>query len=274
MDQDSQNIDFLYDFVYLDRPRAQSWLAQLIAEGVPVSAKYSGAVTRAKMIEGAGGVPGVAAGKATATNSGTDTHERQFNTEWSVPLTLVDMLDGEGFLGRGLDSAQQGSLALVTGRIQLTDIGFLAQVWDAATANLLAMTKTTHANKASLDAQKKHLANIGGILKVMPKNPQIYMLTADGGVAWAVLKPEHSIVDTSMLTLTYGANIQGDWHMIAVIDALPDDHEDTAAPPSPMGGVLARQFPEMLGPMREAVGRSADAYAVNPVAIFRAVPKQ
>ncbi|RIQ64034.1 hypothetical protein D0839_17425, partial [Bordetella avium] len=42
-----------YDFLYLDKPRAQSWLAQLVADGVPLSTKYQSSSTDSSKVNAA-----------------------------------------------------------------------------------------------------------------------------------------------------------------------------------------------------------------------------
>lgn len=271
--QDSQNTDSLFDFLYLNQSRISSWLAQMVAEGVPLSAKYGATTTKTNGLSLKGSAAGFVSGEKSGTHGVSDAQEIQYSAQWSVPLTLLDMLSHNGFINRNIENASAGSLVLLSGRIQLFDIEFIQNGWKAITDFFLAQVKVTHANKGAQDAQRKHFTAIGEIVRVMPRVPQIYLHTPTGMKAWAILKQEHSTIDLSTLTLAYGNNIQGDWHMVAVLDAKPDDHVDTCPAPPFMGGDLAKAISEIQGPLREIVGRSSDAYAVSPIVIFRSIPK-
>lgn len=273
MAQDSQNTDSLFDFLYLDQPRISSWLAQLVAEGVPLSAKYGATTTRTNGLSIKGSAASVVGAEKSGIRGATDAQEVQYSAQWSVPLTLLDMLSENGFIRHDIESAGIGSLVLTSGRIQLFDIEFIQSGWKSITDFFLAQTKVTHANKSAQDAQRREFASMGEVVRIMPRVPQIY-LHSRGAKVWAILKQEHATIDLSTLTLAYGDNIQGQWHMLAVLDAKPDDHLDSHELPLPsMDGDLAKAISLIQAPLRGLVGRSSDAYAVSPIAIFRSIPK-
>lgn len=270
MDQESPNTDFLYDFLYLDRSRAQSWLAQLVADGVQLSSKYSSSSTDSSKLNATGGVPGFVKGGGSSTESVTETMERSFNTEWSIPLNLLDTLSEAEYIRKDVDEAPLGAVVHIRGNATVIDISFMQTGWDAFSAMILAQEKTTHANKVAKALQKAELSNIGGVLKFMPPMPQLYLQTDEGDTIWSVLHDEHMIVDTSVLTLTHGSSIKGDWHMLAVLDALPDIGEP-ASSPLHIGRPIADGLLPVMDALREGIGRPDYAYAVSPIAIFRAI---
>jgi hypothetical protein len=273
VDQESPNTDFLYDFLYLDKSRAQSWLAQLVADGVQLSSKYSSSSTDSSKLNATGGVPGFVKGGGSSMESVTETMERSFNTEWSIPLNLLDTLSEADYIRKDVDGAPLGAVVHIRGNATVIDISFMQTGWDAFSAMILAQEKTTHANKVAKALQKAELSNIGGVLKFMPPMPQLYLQTDEGDTIWSVLHDEHMIVDTSVLTLTHGANIKGDWHMLAVLDALPDMGQP-ASPPLSIGRPIADGLLPVMNALREGIGRPDYAYAVSPIAIFRAITPQ
>ncbi|MEJ2897651.1 DUF6414 family protein [Bordetella avium] len=270
MGQESPSIDFLYDFLYLDKPRAQSWLAQLVADGVPLSTKYQSSSTDSSKVNAAGGIPGVLKGGGSSVESVTETMERSFNTEWSIPLNLLDTLSEANYVSKGLNGAPIGSVIHIHGQANIIDISFMQAGWSAFTDLMLGQVKTTHSNKAAKAAEKTEVAQLGAALKVMPPMPQLYLSTVGGEVAWSVLHEDHMLIDPSALTLTYGANIKGDWHVLAVLDALPDGN-DTPGTSIKIGKPISDGLLPVMEAIREAMGRPGDAYAVNPIAIFRAI---
>ncbi len=273
MAQDLPSIDFLYDFLYLDRSRAQSWLAQLVAEGVPLSTKYQSSSTDSSKINATGGVPGVLKGGGSSTESVTETMERNFNTEWSIPLNLLDMLSEADYVRKNMVEAPIGSVVHVHGSATVIDISFMQAGWDAFGDLYLGQEKTTHANKLAKAAQKAEFAKIGTVLKFMPPMPQLHLHTSEGESVWSVLHDEHMIIDPSALTLTYGASIKGDWHILAVLDALPDVGQPISSHIE-IGRPIADGLLPVMNALREGMGRPDHAYAVSPIAIFRAIRPQ
>lgn len=268
---DSQSIDFLYDFLYLDREKAHSWLAQLVAEGVPISSKYQSGSTGANNVSASGGVPALIKAQGSASSSVSQGLERNFNNEWSIPLNLIDMLDEEKFISRDLSTTEIGSIVHLKGAASIMDIRFLQGSWESIGHIMQSDQAVTHANKKAINAQKTQISLIGNILKVMPPLPQLYLQTLDWQIGWAVLKTQHMLVDTSALSLTYGSQIEGEWHVIAVLDAVPDEQSDGHKLILPVGNELTTSMFTLLNALREHMGRPADAYAINPIAIFRAI---
>ena len=268
MDQDSPSIDFLYDFLYVDSPRVNSWLAQLHKDGVPIEFKKTASTSDQSSAEISGGVPGfVKAGEAT---SGTtiEGHERKFNSELAAPLNLLDLLDEHGYINREIQNAQIGSLIVVTGTLHLLDFEFLQKIWAPAMKLIAAQTKITHGNKAEVALQKSQMDVFSDIIKAMPSEPQVYLITPDGKMIWSALNNSNMTINTAMIALAHGAKINGTWSMLAAVDARPDQEEKELQVDFEFGAIAAAVH-NILQVVRESVGRPPSAYAVTPILIFR-----
>lgn len=268
MAQDSQNIDFLYDFLYVDKFRVNSWFAQLFNEGVLTTFKSTHSATGTISNGISGGIPGVAKGALGSIEQAQDSHERSFNTEWSLPLTLLDALDENNFIHKDLQSTPVGSLVLLSGNMQFTDVGMLQKIWDPASKVILQTQKTTHQNKSEATSFKNLMSSFGDILRAMPPEPQVHIQGEDGLTSWASLRPESMTVNASTLALAHGSFLEGTWHILAVLDAAPSNYGGNGVPRinnSDMADAMA----EVLTMVRRLVGRDEISYSVSPVLIFR-----
>lgn len=269
MAQDSQSIDFLYDFLYVDKPRVNSWFAQLFDEGVLTAFKSTHSSTGTFSSDVSGGMPGVARGGLKSVDGTQDGHERNYNTEWSLPLTLLDALDEHGYIHSSIASAEIGSLVLVSGHVQLTDMTMLQKIWAPAIKIMSADMKVTHQNRAEVTKFKELLSTFGDVVNAMPPEAQLYIKDKSGETVWASLKENHMIVNASTLALTHGARVQGTWHILAALDAKPDLEVEETVVEALNTGDLGEVMTNVLDMVRKLVGRSHDAYAITPILIFR-----
>lgn len=269
MAQDLQNTDFLYDFLYVDKPRVGSWFAQMFDEGVLTTFKRYHRETNSSTGDLSGGVPGVMKGGMSALTGAEEGHERNYSTEWSLPLTLLDALDEHGYIHRRIETAEIGSLVLVSGHVQLTDMQMLQKIWSPAIKIISSDLKITHSNKTEINKFKQLLVTFGEVVNAMPPEPQLYIKNKDGETVWASLKDEHMIINTSTLALAHGAHVQGTWHILAALDAKPDIPEERMVMKALNTGDLGETMTSVLDLVRTLVGRSHDAYAITPILIFR-----
>ncbi|MFU2052924.1 hypothetical protein [Bordetella hinzii] len=270
MDQDSPSIDFLYDFLYVDKPRVHSWLAQLFDEGVLKTFKHSSSTSDTS--EGTVGIKAVVQGGLKHNGTVTEGQERVYDAEWSLPILLIDRLDEIGHITKDIVSARIGDLVMVAGRMELTDVQTLQKMWSPAIKLMIAEQKVTHANKQEVAKLKETLAHFGEAISAMPPDAQLYMRDRTEVAVWASLRAEHTIINTSTLALAHGAAIAGQWMMLAVLDSKPD-WENPFAEGGPMINTsdMAETMHAVLNLVRKLAGRSAGAYGVTPIAIFRPV---
>lgn len=268
VEPDSQATDFLFDFLYVDKVRVASWFAQLFNEGVLTGLKNSTVTSESSATRVEGGIAAIAKAGASLNGSLTEQQEHSYSTEWSLPLTLLDTLDGRGFIHRDAQRATVGSMVLVSGEMQLTDVGMLQRIWDPSIKIMLQEQKVTHQNKASLAALKNQFAGFGDAIRAMPPEPQVHLRDDDGNAYWASLRPEHMIVNATTLALAHGPFVAGTWHALAVLDARPSMH-DTDSMRSINTGELGETMKEVLKLVRRLVGRDEVSSAITPIMIFR-----
>lgn len=284
MGQDPQSIDSIFDFLFVDNERLRSWFAQVFDDGVLLSHKktsHSGDASSKELsgtVEVGGKIDAFLAsadmkGKGQArdgSNSFANTsHEKNFDATWSLPLSVLDRLDEFSFIQRDISTARIGSLVLLSGRPQIIDIKFMQDIWEPAVNFVLGNQKITHKNKTEASSAKAAMANLNEIFRKMPPSPQMLLCDENENLTWACIKEEHMVVSTSSLALTHGDAISGNWHVLGVLDAVPNEY---ASEPLPLWkSELLQAASNLLGSIREMMGRPTNAYGITPVLIFRTI---
>ena len=108
------------------------------------------------------------------------------------------------------------------------------------------------------------------ILAKLPHALQM-SLFADTVEIWSTLNPEHMTVNPDDLAFKHGANVAGEWKVLGVVDARPDD-ESVNEMPSSSREIENGMF-LILNTIREFFGRPSTAFGITPVAIFRPIRK-
>jgi len=194
--QDSQNIESLYDFVYLDRERLAYFSAQIFDDGTLSGIKREEKIQENISAEISAGLKPVlsVAGKEDSTNFRSI--ERHFDTGWMLPLNVLHRLDELGHIKRSLSDADFGDLVLMNGAMNLIDLSIMKDLWEPLVAlermNSSSSVKTA-TKKRTLEEKflTKHLASI---MKGLPHSIQIRLFNAEDQ-AWASLRREYLTVN-------------------------------------------------------------------------------
>ena len=289
MEQDQQDTGSLYNFLYIDYPRAKSVLAQLFNDGVLTThtktsqssqmqgdqVSASSTMSGTANIAVAKGMLGEDYGIVNATQtSASSVHEKNYDAIWALPLNLLDSLSERNLINRDISAAKAGSFVIVSGKPRILDIKILQEIWTSATSFMLNQIKITHSNKGEIKRQEQNFNDMGGIMKVLPPSPQVYLSDAQGEKIWAALQQDYMVASPSFLTLTYGVSIPEDWYILGILDAKPDefnkteeDNDDVLSDlPELMGAALI-----VLNETRALLGRPKSFYGVTPILIFREI---
>lgn len=270
MAQDSQNIDSLYDFLYLDRGRLSAFMAQVFDDGVLTASKKT--EQTADAVNGAfeAGIPTIMKGSGNSQTTNTVSQEMQFDASWTLPLNVLDGLSHHGFIQRGLASARIGQLRLVCGTVSVLDIKLLQQMWMPMIDMFLKEMLPPGSTSKQTGAMKAQYKSIGAIVERLPQAVQMYLTELDGDKAWMTLNNEFMIVNPDELALKHGGYIAGEWHVLGVVDAVPD-YDQTYRGELPEG--MTSAMITMLDAVRQVVGRPAESYGMTPILIFRQINK-
>jgi hypothetical protein len=269
--QDSQNTEFLFDFIYLDRGRISSYFAQLFTEGALTGTKrvsVSGETRSQKYQAKAVVVGGEMAGNETVTES----LEKQFDATWTLPVNVIHRLDELGYIHRSLASAPLAQLVLVQGTLRLLDIRMLRGLWKPIMALVAAAQKK---GRGPTTIDRRTFDQLADMIAGLPHALQM-TFSSEEGEAWSTLDPAHMTINPDDLALKHGADVSGRWHMIAIVDAKPEEsqYDLTNVPPSTAPRELEQAMGHLLNLLRAQFGRAPNAFGVTPVAIFRALEKK
>lgn len=270
MDQDSPNIDYLYDFLYVDKTRMGLYFAQMFDGGVLTGSKTTqqNSETNASNFTGNAGVA-----KAGMSQNSLilEAIEKQFDTSWSLPLNVIEALDETGFIERKLSSVPTGKIVLIKGTIAVLDIKMMKEMWAPMKDLVVGEAKTTHKNKTELAITRSLYDSIGGVLSKLPECVQLFIKTEEEELAWTTLLPQNLTINPDDLGLKYGANIEGEWHLLGILDARPDNGVSESKMNINLDMFTGTM--QLMNGIRSSFGRPNSAYGVCPIAIFRAIHK-
>jgi hypothetical protein len=114
------------------------------------------------------------------------------------------------------------------------------------------------------------------LLKYLP-HATLASVKQDGHAVWSSLRDDSLIIASNDLVLKHGVNIPGVWHMLGILDALPNSEteaDEDAISQAASGSLLGAlgDFIGMLGPaIRTMLGRPATSYGMTPILIFRQI---
>lgn len=270
MAQDLQNIASLFDYIYLDRQKLAAYAAQFFDDGVLTTLKTSAANSDTNGFN-IGAKLYVVEGGGNQSSIVSETLERNYDASWSLPLNVLSALQSNNFIHAGFAGAKIGNLVMTSGRAKLLDVGMLKSMWRVGlNATLSGMPTTTSAHKRARTELKDTWEKIGGIIDNVPRSVQLHLSTDECAV-WTTLSQDGMIINPDDLALKYGGKIVGDWHIIGIFDARPEQGEAEEQVEQEEMGLLTGMFGMMDG-IRGMVGRPENAYGITPIAIFRKIP--
>jgi hypothetical protein len=273
MAQEQPDIDCIYDFIiYLDTKRLTSFLAQLDDDGVLLSIKKTRHIEDELKVLGSVGI-NVATRASTESNETIGKQsERHYDSSSTALYSVIDRLDELGFIKKRINDTGMGQLLLCSGTLAFQDIRMMRNLWDPV-MKLVINQQTGQGgnknNKSLLQNKTKEAEMIKSIISALP-HALLMTLMSEGKSLWSSLEEEHLKINSDDITLKHGAHFAGQWHVLGILDAKPDDEADYSAIP-PTGNGLFTGMVEILLAIREFLGRPTNAYGITPIAIFRTV---
>lgn len=286
----------VFDFLYYDAARVGAFLAQLDPDGRLTGVTKTGQINEASstksLIEGAGGVPGVANAKASSeeqTQEGTvATAARSYDPFWAAPLAFLDYAHQRELLHANLSEAGVGQFVIARGRFSIIDMLALKSAWEAPTIrkSILAGVRpdTTGMSKAQAQAAKQaQIDNTNLALEMitmMPHGLQGQLVSSDE-LLWMSLEPAGLTTSPGDISLKHGVTLAGQWHVVGILDAVPDEGPslelanslasvDLVTVAEALSSTPIGIFAQALSPMtRIFMGRPAQAYGISPLLVFR-----
>lgn len=275
VDQNLPSEEYLCDYVYIDNLRLSHYYAQLSKNGLVTGLKKT-----AKEIGKQGSQLNLKApiigGQIAGERTTEEWQELQIDSAFSRPQETLDALYSADFIGQGFADARMGALILAKGAISLFDIRMMKEIWPFM-GNFVAESKSAHIQNIKerqrvAAAEKKEFDHLASIISRMPHSLQ-GNLSAEQQAAWFTLKPDCMLVNPEDLTFKHGSDLKGEWHVLGIVDALPDSIEEADEVPFTMPTNIEFAMRTMLGGLREMFGRPKDRFGLTPLMIFRVIRK-
>lgn len=283
MAQESQNIESIFDFFYLDNPKIKSFYAQLNGLGSLNTLKNTSQIGDTRKMEATVGLPTVTGGKMGNDHSVNSASEHTYDGIPTMPREMIDRLDELGFIHQELSEDILGNLVLLKGRLGVIDIEVTKELFEPALnvyLKELNEQNTPESRKLAKDL-KSNLKDITSLFKGIPFGLEAKLLHKtgtknDSGVdlcneVWMTLNRAEIVGSPLDLNFKHGEFLAGDWHVLGVLDALPFDGFTFDTDPNEFrDGIVT-----MLNMVRTIAGRPETAYGITPIAIFRVLrPKR
>lgn len=250
----------VYDFLYVDWDRISSLTSQMDEMGVlmHISETHSkDVVKRGKLggtTEGSLGVDSTKASVSAKAEASSDkkfarSHARNFNARFALPINFLDLLTDNDLIHKNQEDWSVGRIGLFKGTLTIADM----------TAMLPGMKASTTDNDIQLAVS---------ILGEMPSTAQ-GILVKGGTKIWSVYDVNNWVAHPASLALSHGARIDGQWAIIGIIDAKPNE-SPLKANASLFSTAMSAMvdFSEVI---REEMGRPKNCYGFTPLLVFREV---
>lgn len=283
----------VFDFLYSDDIRISTLLSQFNNFGHLTNITHENSAQKGKHDTGAFEGSGSAIfAKAQMRYEGAnissyaESSQRSYNPRWTNTLNFLAEIDSRAMLKHNIMEARIGDLILVNGPIAIKDLSTLEKIWglpafkqfahlgvtEDISANRSERRKSTQKNNIQKEIKKpSELDLFFDLVKILPHTTQI---TIDGDQkAWGILKPESLISTPSDFVLKYGGRIPGQWAILGILDAEPEELIiGGSAKETTNLQDLSSNFLGILEPIvRQLLGRPADSFGITPLVILREI---
>lgn len=274
-EQNSPSEEYLSDYAYVDTTRLAYYYGQLSEHGLVTQSKHTSKTTgkdtgklevKAMVVSGLGQI-----------ETGSERSiELQVDPSYTRPQETLDALYDAGFVGAGLANARIGNLVLTKGYLSIFDIRMLKEMWTniagiTAQQETAGITNIKERQKA-FEARKKEAQTIAEIISKVPHSVQGTCVT-DEGDAWFTLQTEYMRINPEDLVFKHGCDLEGEWHVLGIVDALPDGFAEQSPAELLVNSGLEGGLRIMLASIRQSLGRPPHRYGITPLLIFRTMRK-
>ena len=291
MASEAQTSGSVFDILYADTRRLSSLLSQFSEDGLVTEVVRGAEETSATKV----GVS-VKVVSADGTETGRESTSRKIDPQWLLPLLFLDQ--AQDMVQRDITTAAIGSLVLAQGRLVVTDLRILQELWKSPAMKkfiLAQMKRAAEIESAPTNRQERRSAAkkpaenseaelVLDMLPMMPHSPQVNIVT-DQHAVWATIEPNSLVGTVEDIVLKHGAKVAGGWSMIGILDARPweqrddGDYEDWLSFDDKLHiGMFTdnvwKVATDLAQHVRTALGRPLLSYAVTPLIIFREIETQ
>ena len=309
-EQDAPENDLVFDFLYCDTRRIGSFLAQFddaghlqqviqresVAKGVSRGIELS--VGGGATLAGTGGSGNIGF-KRSPSEQGSEASERVYDPLWTNARAFMDYLEERNMIERDLASAHMGQFVLASGELEVRDLKLIQKAMTVLKGIVQSRDTQKHADsrnrskgwheKHQAEAKEAKASEAGIAFVAMLPHAVHAVLKMKGSSVWCSLNPESLIGSSDDIFLKHGVCIPGEWHILGILDAVPDE-EATKEPTEQFASAQAAMtdfgenapmtlitkgfggFIDGIAPFaRMMLGGQFGSYGMTPLLIFRKV---
>ena len=268
MAQDPESENSIYDFIYVDHQRVALFLSQFDQSGRLTGLTRSVREVHQKTLSA--GVDKLVVAKRESESSATEEMQREFDPQWVLPLTLLEVLEDQQLIHRDISTAALGQFVLCSGSLSIVDLAILK--------SLLELPAFKKQLTVQVNQMKGLPPNMGELLRqflmILPYNLQA-TIAAPQKEIWCCLKQEGMMLPQAEVFLKHGFSLPGIWYSLGLLDARPNE----SSPIPQAAGAAVKSLVEILtgqlGPaVRQAFGRPVRSFGITPIMLFREVSRQ
>ncbi|USA54586.1 hypothetical protein NDN13_05160 [Acinetobacter sp. C32I] len=276
MAQESQSIESIFDFFYLDNPKIKSFYAQLNGLGALNALKNTSQIGDIRKMEATVGLPTVTGGKLGNDHSVSSTAEHLYDAIPTMPREMIDRLDELGFIHRELNESMLGNLILCEGRLGVLDVGVAKELLEPALNRHIKELERFKETKKEAQEIRSSMRDLTTFYKNIPFGLEAKLLVDTGakdvetGIPlcdelWMTLNREEITGSPYDINFKHGPFLSGKWYVLGVLDALPHDNFTYTTVPNELKDGIS----DLVKVMQQMAGRPDSAFGITPIAIFR-----
>ena len=259
----------VFDFLFVDHARVALFNAQFTGMGSMRQIIESESATGTK-----GGAVNAAVARARYDRSASQTLEKAYDAQWVEPLSFLDYAQERGMLHSDLASARVGDLVRVRARIDFLNLASLKRVWsEVAVDRPERGGRKNRRDGGRLFADKD--AELGLRVFGALEQPMIMVFCGEEGRLWSAVDPVNVVGAASALHWKFGARIDGDWHVIGVVDCPPGQLSWPLEEQGRLFGPSEAPFQDglvtMMSEIGKLIGRPSDCHGITPLVVLREI---
>ena len=272
MAHDAAAEDSLYDFIYINRESLSLYNAQLDKDGLLTHSIVTKSAAEQDKRHMEGNAHLVSGGYEKQEHIAEST-QNNFDASHAMPLNVMCELNRRGLIRTDITQAQLGQIVLFSGRLQVVDYRLMAAIIRPATRmHINGMPIKTAAERQAKKDKQKEVDVLADMIENVPKLIQ-FRVFDDERSAWGSISSGSLMVHSLDFVMKHSVSIPGRWHVLAVVDALPESIEADNLDAAVFKYMTEFEsgYAETFIHLRSMMGRRLEEYGISPLAIFRTV---
>ncbi|WP_308020744.1 DUF6414 family protein [Neisseria bergeri] len=270
MERQEAEENCLYDFIYINHDVLAFYNAQLDKDGLLTQSVVTHSSEDQNKQNLKGGLAVFGGGVENSSNI-KSSRQNSFDTSKNMPLSVIRELNARGLIRDNIEQTKPGQVVLFSGRMQIVDLALMnSMVKPSMEMQLAAMHNSTEAHRRKRREKEAEIKSTAAMMESLPKLLQIRVFDDEKSV-WCAVRHDDMLPNTSALALKHDVTIPGEWHVVAVLDALPNDNNDLDNKAFEyMTDMDTAYFTAFLH-LRTVMGRRFNEYGITPLVIFRKI---